>query len=145
MAMNDDTPYRDMSDEDLEGLIRGLPGRQPRATLRDRVLSGVRRPAVRRLTLLRPALGFGALIILLLADVIVVDLQDAGLAARAGVSPSVLTAERAPAGRDVPAWLREIGADEFGPRIAQMVAERPPHSPTYAALLADLLESGNGG
>jgi hypothetical protein len=145
MTMNDDTPYRDMSDEELEHLIRGLPGRQPRAALRDRVLLGARRRPVRRGTLLQPAFALGALFILLLADIIVVGLQDAGLSARAGISPSVLTAQRAPAERDVPAWLREIGAEELDPRIAQMVAERPPHAATYSALLADLLQNGNGG
>ena len=145
MTMNDDTPYRDMSDEELEGLIRGLPGCQPRAALRDRVLLGARRPSVRRATLLRPAFALAALVILILADMIVVGLQDGGLAARAGVSPSMLTAQRAPAERDVPAWLREIGAEELGPRIAWMVAESPPDAATYSALLADLLQTGNGG
>ena len=145
MTMNDNAPYRDMSDEELEHLIRGLPGRQPRAVLRDRVLLGARRPSVRRGTLLRPAFALGALLMLLLADIIVVGLQDAGLAARAGISPSVLTAQRAPAERDVPPWLREIGAEELGPRVAWMVAERPPDAATYSALLADLLQTGNGG
>ncbi len=56
-----------------------------------------------------------------------------------------MTVARSPAERDVPAWLREMGVEEFGPRIAQMAAERPPHSPTYATLFADLLQSGNGG
>jgi hypothetical protein len=145
MTMNDDTPYRDMNDEELEGLISGLPGRQPRPALRDRVLLGARRPSARRVRLLRPAFALAALVILLLADMIVVGLQDAGLSARAGVSPSVLTAQRAPAERDVPAWLREIGAEELGPRIAWMVAKRPPDAATYSALLADLLQTGNGG
>ena len=145
MTMNDDTHYRDMSDEELEDLIRGLPGRQPRAALRDRVLLAAQRRPVRRVILLRPAFALAALVILMLADMIVVGLQDAGLAARAGVSRSVLTAQRAPAERDVPAWLREIGVEDFGPRIAQMAAERQPGAATYPALLADLLQTGNGG
>ena len=136
---------REMSDEQLEHLVRGLPGRQPRAALRDRVLLGERRAPVRRVILLRPAFAFGALVILVLADMVVLGLQDARLAARAGVSPSVATVARSPAERDVPAWLRETGAEELGPRIAHMVAERPPDAVTYSALLADLLQTGNGG
>ncbi len=143
--MNREARYREMSDEELECLISGLPGRQPRAALRDRVLLAAGRPSVCRVRFLRPAFALGALAILLLADMMVVNLQDAGLAARAGASPSVLTAERAPAERDVPAWLSEIGAEELGPRVAWMVAERPPDAATYSALLADLLQTGSGG
>jgi hypothetical protein len=145
MIMNREAPYRDMSDEELEDAVRALPRRQPSQAVRHRIVSQGRHRHARPASFLRPALGLAALVVLIFADLLVVRLQNVSLASKAGPPTAMLVAAQAPDRTEQLAWLQEMGAPDLGPHIAQMVAERPPHSPTYAALLADLVRSGNGG
>lgn len=142
--MTDRPRYDDLSDDQLESLIRGLPARQPSAALRRRILSHADQRRARRLSLPRPALALAALLVLFLADLMVIASQNAGLAVSAAPA-AIARAHTSVVESDRPAWLSEMGAEELGPRIAQMVTERLPNPPTYYELTAELLQTANGG
>src|SRR5574340_88797 len=66
MEMNEHRRYRDLTDDELVELIRGLPRREPRPAFRARVLSA---PAPARAAgHWRPAFALAALVVLLFAD-----------------------------------------------------------------------------
>jgi len=133
-----------MSDDQLESLIRGLPGRGPSSGLRTRVLSHGLRPRPTRRRAPRPALAFAALICLLLADLLVLNLQDTGLSVNARVSAAVVTAQARPEEDERLAWLRELGVSGLGLRVARLSADSERRPQTRAELLRTLLPSGNG-
>ena len=143
--MTDRQRYREMSDDQLESLIRGLPGRGPSSGLRARVLSDSLRSRARRRRAHRPALAFAALICLLLADLLILSLQDAGLAAIGGTSSAVVTARARAQADEQMTWLREVGASGLGLRVAHLSADSGTRPGTRSELLRDLLAPGNGG
>jgi hypothetical protein len=143
--MTDRRRYSEMSDDELESLIRGLPGRGPSSGLRTCVLSHRLRPRPTRRRAPRPALAFAAFICLLLADLLVLNLQDAGLAAIGRASPAVVTAQARPQEDERLAWLKELGVSGLGLRVAQLSADSGTRPQTRAEVLRSLLAPGNGG
>ena len=69
--MPERSPYPNLSDREIEGLISSLPGARPPADLRERVLRARPGRAGRPGLALRPALAALTLAVLLLADVAV--------------------------------------------------------------------------
>lgn len=133
--MTDHRRYREMGDRELEELVRGLPRRGPGAALRERVLGGLLSAPARRSSVLRPAVLAACVALLLLADIVVVRMQDSRPASAAGAS--------APA-RDVgTAWLREVGASGVTLHFAMISAEEPRE--TSAVSLRRLLANCEGG
>jgi hypothetical protein len=137
--------YRDLTDHELERLIRGLPRREPGADLRRRVLLVWPAQTRRRSHLLRPALVLAALPLLILADALILNFQNASLRSTAADSIGALAA-RTPSGQsEFLAWVGDTGASSPLLRIALLRAEREPLPDTYSALLRDLCEGANGG
>ena len=143
--MTDRRRYHEMSDDQLESLIRSLPGRGPSSGLRARVLSHGLRPHPTRRRAPRPALAFGVLILLLVVDLLVLNLQNTGLAAIGGASPAVATAQARPQEDERLAWLRELGVSGIGLRVAHLSADSGTRPQTRAEILRSLLAPGNGG
>jgi len=77
MNMPDTPSYRNMSDHELERLVSSLPGAQPPAGLRTRILNARPSPPGRRALALRPALAAVTFVLLLLADVGAMNWQTA--------------------------------------------------------------------
>jgi len=73
--MPDRSPYRDMTDQEIERLVSSLPGVSPPTGLRSRLLEAAPRRAVTRARLLRPSWALVALALLVLADVAVLNRQ----------------------------------------------------------------------
>ncbi len=143
--MTDRRRYNDMSDDELESLLRGLPARAPSDGLRARVLSYGLRARRPRPHTLRPVLAFAALILLLVADLLVLHVQDTSLSADAGASPAVVTAQAPLQDDESVAWLRELGVSGLGLRVARLSADSETRPQTRAELLRSLLTPGNGG
>jgi hypothetical protein len=108
--------YRDMSEEQLEDLVRGLPQREPRPHLRDRILAAAAapRPTGRR----GPALAVAALVFLVLADLLVLRSQvPSGAPPTDGPPPAVAC--------DEVALRRELGLGGRPLRVAGLPTARP--------------------
>lgn len=142
--MTDRSRYRDMTDDDLERLIRDLPTRQPTAALRHRILSHVDQRNSRRPALSRPAFAFAALIVLLVADLLALSLQDAGLGLKRAPA-ALIRAQPSPAEDQYLAWLHEIGRSGLTQRIALLRAQEERSRYTYSALRRSLLDNAEGG
>ncbi len=86
-----------MTDAEIEGVIRGLPRREPGEGLRGRVLAAAgSRP--QRAMALRPALALAALVLFLALDLLALTVQDRRMAASIPRPSAVVTAsESAPA------------------------------------------------
>jgi hypothetical protein len=134
--VTDHRRYREMSDEELEGLVQGLPRREPGAALRERVLGRVSPSPAGRSPALRPVVVAACVALLLLADILVVRMQGSRPA-------SAAPAAGAPT-RDVDtAWLREVGASGMALRLTMVSAEEPREASPVA--LRRLLENCEGG
>ena len=137
--MSDPTRWSEMTDAEIEGLIRRLPAKQPAAELRGRVLARASR-RVGRAAALRPAIALGALAVLLLLDSVVLAWQDRRMGGEIG-----MTGTFAPTVRPLPSdsWgdLDVAGAPFLSARLR--VADVEPE--TYLQLRTRLLEKGEGG
>ena len=87
--MRDRRSHSSGDDEKLEGLLRGLPRREPSPALRGRVLSH----AARRRSRAAPAWALAGLLLLIVADVLVVRHQDHALWAAAARPPMAVAAQ----------------------------------------------------
>jgi len=137
--MSDPTRWSEMTDAEIEGLIRRLPAKQPAAELRGRVL--VRAAgATQRRPVLRPAVALGTLAVLLLLDSVVLAWQDRRMGGEIRMTGTV-----APTVRPLPSdsWgdLDLAGAPFLSARLR--VADVEPE--TYLQLRSRLLEKGEGG
>ena len=90
--MRDRRSHSSGDDEKLEGLLRGLPRREPSPALRGRVLSR----AARRRGRLSPAWALAGLLFLIVADVLVVRHQEHALWPAAGGPPMAVAAQTQP-------------------------------------------------
>jgi hypothetical protein len=138
--MTSGRPPRRLSDEETENLIRGLPRRQPTAALRARILSQAIR--LQRAPARRPLFALAALLLLLLADVILMERQNSGLTPPA---PTQAVARVPDQEEDDAAWLREVAAAAGLRRFALLREARPAEKETYLALRRLLMQSANGG
>jgi len=134
-----DRPRRDLTDEQFEHLLRGLPRREPRPELRERVLSHQLPPARRPHLVFRPAFGVAALALLLLADLAAMRSQDSGYSPGRAAPPAAVTAQA----DDDTSWLRELGFPRL--RLAALPASDQPNPDSYLALRNRLLQGANGG
>ena len=142
--MNDHSRYRNMSDEDLEDLIRGLAHRRPSAALRDRVLGLADRRVPGRFALPRPAFALAALFVLLLAALLILTSQNAGLAMKRAPAAFV-RAEASPAEGEYLAWPEGIGRPGLTQRMALLRAHEHKRQHTYSLLRRSLLDNAEGG
>jgi hypothetical protein len=133
--------YSDISDQDLESAIRGLPRRQPAAGLRERVLSYPVAHQPRRARAWRPAYALAALAVLLAADWLVVRSQDA--AVPLGPSPQVTAARPESMSPDEAAFVRELAASGLPLRLA--MRHPGPQPETYFGLRNRMLNEADGG
>jgi len=133
--------YHDITDEDLENAIRGLPRREPRAGMRERVLSHSTAPQPHRARSPRLAFGLAALAVLLLADWLVIKSQDVG--SPFGASPQAVVAQSEPASRDEVALMRELAASGLPLRLA--MRHPAPQPQTYFDLRNRMLNEADGG
>jgi hypothetical protein len=144
MSMSDRARRRSIADNELENLIRGLPRREPRPALRDRILSRATLPRHRRAALLRPAFALAALAALLIADLLALKVQDAGLPTSPKATALTVTAQ-APAQDDQDvAWLREMGGSSLSLEVARRSTQAQKQQ-SYPSLLKALLEGAEGG
>jgi len=128
-----------VSDGDLEGLIRGLPTRQPAAELRRRVLARAE-GSVRRARVLRPIVALGALAALVLLDVLALSRQDREMAAAlprkgAAVVAGGFAPDDSLSDLDLP----------HAPLLWAGLRMGEAHGETYLQLRSRLLERGEGG
>lgn len=142
--MTDRPRYDDLSDEELESLIRCLPGRGPSSDLRARVLSHGLRAGRRRSRAPRPALALAALFALLLADLLILSSQNAGLGMKTAPAAVVRADTSATQNSDL-AWLSESGRPGLTQRIALLRAQKQTRQHTYSLLRRSLLENAEGG
>ena len=133
--------YHDMTDEELENAIRGLPRREPRPGLRERVLAHVAAPVPRPRGLARPAFAVAALIVLVLVDWLVLRVQDTGIAG--GRTSSAVVAQSEPPSRDEAALMRELAASGLPLRLA--MRHPGPQPETYLDLRNRMLNEADGG
>ena len=133
--------YHSMTDEDLESAIRGLPRREPRAGLRERVLSQSIAPQPHRARSPRLAFGLAALVVLLLTDWLVLKSQDVG--SPFGASPQAVAAQSEPASGDEAALMRELAASGLPLRLA--MGHPAPQPQTYFDLRNRMLNEADGG
>jgi len=133
--------YHDMTDEDLENAIRGLPRRQPQAGLRERVLSHPTAHQPHHARAWRPAYALAALVVLMAADWLVIRSQD--VAGPLGASPQAVVAQSEPMSPDEAAFMRELAASGLPLRLAM----RHPgsQSETYFDLRNRMLNEADGG
>jgi len=131
--------YQTLSDDQLEGAIRSLPRREPRAALRARVLTRASRPR-RSSLLLRPGFAFALLAALLLADLAVMKRQDALL------RPTPLAAAPTIAPADSDPELAAVLADTYGAanRWQLALSGPPPSGDSYLQLRRELSLRGKG-
>ena len=142
--MSESSRYHDMSDEELESLITALPRRAPRPALREDILSQAPRRQARRAMLFRPAFALAALAVLLIADLLALKVQDAGLAPSTKASAVTITARAAGQGDQDVAWLQEMGASGLSLEIARR-STQAQNQQSYPSLLKALLEGAEGG
>ena len=137
--------YRDLTDDELERLIGGLPRREPGLDLRRRILSVRPVPARRRSGPFRPALALAALSLLILADGLVLGLQNAHLQIAGAGAVGTRVAPTASESDEVPAWLGDDALSSGPLHIALLRADRESPADTYGALLRALCEGADGG
>jgi hypothetical protein len=137
--MSDPTRWSEMTDAEIEGLIRRLPAKQPAAELRGRVLVRASR-RVGRTAALRPAIALGALVVLLLLDSVVLAWQDRRMGGDIRMTGTVAPAVK-PLPGDSLGDLDLAGAPYLPARLRVAAAERE----TYLQLRSRLLEKGEGG
>jgi hypothetical protein len=133
--MSEHRRYGDLTDSELVELIRGLPRREPRASLRERVLSAPARP--RAAAGLRPVFAVAALVVLLFADWLALRWTTTG--APVG-PPRAAVAQAEPASREEVALAKELADFGIPVRIALRDSGRDPDS--YFALRSRILKSG---
>jgi len=131
-----------MGEEELEGLIRGLPRREPGEALCDRILSQAAPRRRLRPALMRPGYAFLAVMVLLAVDVLVLHVDAAR---RGGPQGSIggPVAQATSAEADELAWFEEIGGG-VGLRIARLHAGAPAQELGYRAMMTRLLAEANG-
>lgn len=133
--MNERRRYRDLTDDELVELIRGLPRRAPRPALRDQVLSA---PApARAANQWRPAFALAALVVLLFADWLA--LRWTATSSPAGPPPAALGQVQI-ATRDDLAFAQELAYLGLPLRLAQQVTS--PSADNYLTLRNRLLAPG---
>ncbi len=131
--------YRQLTDEQLEEILRRLPPRELPGAFRSRVVD---RPAHLRWWrgLLRPRHAVAALAVLLLADVAVVKLQDR--TARPVPASPVVAQVRERDDADVVALLSDLGGEQHW-RVARLLPPRDDRG--YLRLRTRVLDfSGKG-
>jgi len=134
-----DRRFVDITDAEIEGLVRRLPGREPGEALRARVLAaGNSKP--RRLTLLRPIVALGALAALVLLDVLALSRQDREMAAAlpregAAVVAGGFAPDDSLSDLDLP----------HAPLLWAGLRMGEAHGEPYLQLRSRLLERGEGG
>ncbi len=149
--------WSQVSDTDLEGLIRALPARRPAAGVRERVLALASRRA-RPAAWLRPAVALGALAVLLLLDALTLSWQERSIRrpiqvaqqVSRGTSPPVPLSARPfgklrASGEGVPDdWLDELGPAGTPYMFAHL---RSPNTDgeTYLQLRSRMLKKAEGG
>lgn len=139
--MSEHRRYRDMTDEGLETAIRGLPRREPRASLRERILSHPIAPTPRRISAFRPAFALPALVVLLLADWLVLRSQSSGTLY--SPSPQAAVAQGGPASREEIGLMRDLAASGLPLRLAMRHPSLQPE--TYLELRNRMLNEADGG
>jgi hypothetical protein len=137
--MSGPSRWSEMTDTDVEELIRRLPLRQPAAEVRERVLA-VPQSARRRPSLLRPAVAFGTLAVLIVLDLLALGAQERRLAG-ALPSASAATIARKPDEADS---LRDL-EDGGMPYLSARLHLTRDDGETYWQLRTRLLETGEGG
>ena len=133
----------EITDDELEGMIRGLPSRAPSADLRRRVLSGAAARAPRRRIALLPAYALAALVLLATADVLVLRWQSADLGRSASYTSATAAAQSQQVGEDEVEWLRDLGVSSAALRLA-LLAEPRAEQDSRSALLREPLNESNG-
>ena len=131
------------SKEELEGLIRGLPRREPGEAVRDRILSHAAPRRRARPAFMRPGYAFLAVMVLLAVDVLVLHVDAVRIGGPPG-SVGVAVAQATPAEADEWAWLGEIDSG-VGLRIARLQAGTRAQESGYRAMMTSLLAEANGG
>jgi hypothetical protein len=137
--MPDQTRWSEMTDAEIEGLIRRLPVKQPAAELRGRVLARSA-GATHRPPLLRPAIALGTLVVLIALDLLTLGAQERRLA---GALPSAgaATIARQPDEADSLRELEGVGMPYLSARLHLTRND----GETYWQLRTRLLETGEGG
>jgi hypothetical protein len=140
-----DRRLRDIDEDALENIIRGLPRREPDPSLRARVLSPPLARTHRGRVAARPVLAAAVVAALLLIDIIVLKVQGRGLSASS--SPAIVAASPSTptAADDDTTWLAEMLGEAAPARIAWLRGDAIASPHTYAALRASLLANGSGG
>jgi len=136
-----DHQYRDLDDDQLESLIRGLPRREPRASLRERILSHSIAPPPRPTSAFRPAFALPALVVLLLADWLVLRSQSSGTLY--SPAPQAAVAQGGPASREEIGLMRDLAASGLPLRLAMRHPSLQPE--TYLELRNRMLNEADGG
>ncbi|MFB3881137.1 MAG: hypothetical protein ACE149_07730 [Armatimonadota bacterium] len=136
--MPDQSRWSEMTDADIEDLIRRLPGERPADALRERVLAAA--PVQRRRTwVLQPSAALGTLAILIALDLLTISLQDRKLRWAGAEAPATSVQSVAASAAD-PDWAK-AGSPLLSARFS--IARAAPE--TYLQLRARLLETGEGG
>lgn len=130
-------PWSEISETELARLLRGLPGREPSADLRARVLTRAAHQP-RRGRLPRPAFALVSLIVLVLLDFLVLTWQDRA-AGRASLPTTVVSAEQS----DEQQLLDDLGLPAGYLMTARVLSVEPP-ADTYFSLRNRLLQNGEG-
>jgi hypothetical protein len=140
-----DRRLRDIDEDALEDIIRGLPRREPDPSLRARALSHTAVTTHRGRVAPRPVLAVAVVLVLLLIDIIVLKVQGRGLSGPP--SPAVVAASPSTptAADDDTTWLAEMLGEAAPARIAWVRGDATVSADTYAALRATLLANGSGG
>jgi len=130
-----------MTDEGLEVAIRGLPRCEPRARLRERILSHSIAPTPRHTSAFGPTFALAALLMLLLADWLVLRSQSGGIPY--SPSPQAAVAQAGPASREEIGLMRDLAALGLPLRLAMRHPSLQPE--TYLELRNRMLNEADGG
>jgi len=137
--MSENRRYCDMTEEEFESAVRGLPRRETRPGMRERILSYSPQP--RHVGRPRLAFALAALIVLLLADWLVLKSQDVG--SPFGASPQAVVAQSEPASKDEIALMRDLAASGLPLRVA--MRHPTAQTETYFDLRNRMLNEADGG
>ncbi len=140
-----DRRLRDIDEDALENIIRGLPRREPDPNLRARVLSPRLSRAHRGWVAARLVLAAALVAALLVIDAIVLTVQDGSLPERSPVSMVAASSHETAAAADDTAWLAQVLGEAGPARIAWLRADSAAGASNYLALRASLLANGSGG